>query len=43
VALTDGPACGRAGAGFVRYNFATPGPLLEQAVRQMADAVRRRG
>jgi len=42
VALTDGPACGRVGAGFARYNFATPRPLLEQAVRQMADALRRR-
>jgi cystathionine beta-lyase len=42
VALTDGPECGRAGAGFVRYNFATPRPILEQTVAQMADALRRR-
>jgi cystathionine beta-lyase len=42
VALTDGPACGRAGAGFVRYNFATPRPILEQTVAQMAAALRRR-
>jgi cystathionine beta-lyase len=42
VALTDGPACGRAGAGFVRYNFATPRPILEQTVAQMAEALRRR-
>src|SRR4051794_38028599 len=39
VALTDGPACGRAGAGFVRYNLATPRPVLEQTVDQMAAAL----
>jgi len=43
VAMTDGPACGRVGAGFARYNFATTRPLLERAVLQMADALRRRG
>lgn len=43
VATVDGPACGEAGAGFARYNFATPRPLIEQAVRQMGQAVRRRG
>jgi cysteine-S-conjugate beta-lyase len=42
VALTDGPACGRAGSGFVRYNFATPRPILEQTVAQMAEALGRR-
>src|SRR4051794_31556235 len=42
VALTDGPACGRAGAGFVRYNLATPRPVLEQTVDQMAAALARR-
>ena len=42
VALVDGPECGRAGAGFARYNFATPCALLEQAVDQMADALRKR-
>jgi cystathionine beta-lyase len=42
VALTDGPACGRAGAGFVRYNFATPRPILEQTVAQLAEALRSR-
>ncbi|MEO5710837.1 MAG: aminotransferase class I/II-fold pyridoxal phosphate-dependent enzyme [Nocardioidaceae bacterium] len=36
VALTDGSACGQAGAGFVRLNFATPAPVLEQTVRQLA-------
>lgn len=40
VAMTDGPACGQVGAGFARYNFATPRPLIEQAVRQMAQALR---
>jgi len=43
VAMTDGPACGEAGAGFARYNFATPRPLMEQAVRRMAQAIRQRG
>jgi cysteine-S-conjugate beta-lyase len=42
VAFTDGPACGRAGAGFVRYNFATPRPVLEQTVDQVATALARR-
>jgi cystathionine beta-lyase len=42
VALVDGPECGLVGAGFTRYNFATPRPLLERAVHQMADALRRR-
>ena len=43
VAMTDGPACGEAGAGFARYNFATPRPLIEQAVRRMAQAMHQRG
>ena len=42
VALTDGPACGDAGAGFVRHNLATPRAVLEQSVRQMAEALGRR-
>ena len=41
VALTDGTACGAAGAGFARLNFAMPRPLLEQAVEQMAGALTR--
>jgi cystathionine beta-lyase len=41
VALTDGPACGEAGAGFARYNFATPRPILEETVARMARALRR--
>lgn len=39
VALTDGPACGRAGAGFARLNLATPRPILERKVAQLADAL----
>ncbi len=42
VALTDGSACGEAGNGFVRLVFATPRPILEQAVTQMGAAVRAR-
>jgi cysteine-S-conjugate beta-lyase len=42
VALTDGALCGRGYEGFVRFVFALPQPLLERAVRQMGDAVRRR-
>lgn len=42
VALTDGALCGQGYEGFVRFVFALPQPLLESAVRQMGDAVRRR-
>lgn len=42
VALTDGAACGEAGAGFARLTFATPRPVLEQAVTQMGQALRAR-
>ncbi|WP_299038426.1 MalY/PatB family protein [uncultured Pseudokineococcus sp.] len=42
VALTDGAACGRAAEGFVRLTTAMPRPLLERAVRQMGEALRRR-
>jgi cystathionine beta-lyase len=42
VALTDGAACGAGGEGFVRMIFATPRPILEQAVTAMGDALRRR-
>ncbi|NUR07154.1 MAG: aminotransferase class I/II-fold pyridoxal phosphate-dependent enzyme [Nocardioidaceae bacterium] len=41
VALTDGPACGDAGAGFARYNFATPRAVMEQTVARMGEAVHR--
>lgn len=36
VALSQGPAFGREGAGFARLNIATTRPLLEEAVRRMA-------
>ena len=39
VALTDGQDCGDAGAGFVRYNFATPRPILQHTVERMASAL----
>jgi cystathionine beta-lyase len=42
VLLTDGAACGEAGAGHVRLNFATPRPILAEIIRRMADAVRAR-
>jgi cysteine-S-conjugate beta-lyase len=42
VALTDGLACGKAGAGFVRHNLATPRAILDQTVDQMAAALTRR-
>lgn len=41
VSLTDGIACGVAGTGFVRMIFATPRPILEQAVINMGAAIRR--
>jgi cystathionine beta-lyase len=43
VALTDGPLCGEVGAGFARYNIATPRPVMEETVERMADALNRRG
>lgn len=42
VALTDGATCGTAGEGFLRFIFATSRPIIEQSVRQMADALSRR-
>lgn len=39
VLLTDGAACGDAGAGHVRLNFATPRPILTEIVRRMAVAL----
>jgi cysteine-S-conjugate beta-lyase len=39
VLLTDGAACGGAGDGHVRLNFATPRPILAEIVRRMAEAV----
>lgn len=40
VAVVDGGACGEVGKRSIRFNFAMPRPLLEQAVRQMADTMR---
>ncbi len=42
VALTDGARCGEVGRGFVRLIFATPRPILEREVEQMARAVQAR-
>jgi cysteine-S-conjugate beta-lyase len=39
VMLTDGAACGEAGRGHVRLNFATPHPILAEIVRRLAGAV----
>lgn len=39
VMLTDGAACGEAGRGHVRLNFATPRPILTDIIRRMSDAV----
>jgi cystathionine beta-lyase len=43
VALVDGAACGRAGRGHVRLNFATPLPILREAVGRMGRADPRLG
>jgi bifunctional pyridoxal-dependent enzyme with beta-cystathionase and maltose regulon repressor activities len=42
VMLTDGAACGDAGQGHVRLNFATPRPILAEIVRRLAAAARDR-
>jgi cystathionine beta-lyase len=39
VLLTAGAACGDAGRGHVRLNFATPRPVLAEIVHRMAEAV----
>jgi len=39
VAVVDGSACGEVGKRCIRFNFALPRPVLERAVRQMADAI----
>lgn len=39
VAMNNGLAFGPVGAGFVRFNFATPRPIIEQMVIAMAEAV----
>ncbi|MBA3274276.1 MAG: aminotransferase class I/II-fold pyridoxal phosphate-dependent enzyme [Chloroflexia bacterium] len=40
VAIVDGSACGEVGQRCVRFNFALPRPLLEQAVQQMSSAIK---
>ncbi len=39
VAMTDGLACGEAGAGHVRFVFALPRPLLREAVVRIGNAL----
>lgn len=39
VALTEGHDCGIVGDGFARLNIATPRPILQQALEQIADAL----
>jgi len=41
VTVTDGSLCGGGFDRHVRFIFAMPRPILEQAIRQMGDAVRR--
>ncbi len=41
VTVTDGALCGSGYEGYVRFIFAMPRPILESAVRSMADAVKR--
>lgn len=41
VMLTSGDMCGDAGRGQVRMNFATPRPILQRMLNQLADAVDR--
>ncbi len=42
VSMTDGLMCGEAGRGFTRLIFATPRPVLTQAIEAMGAAARRR-
>ncbi len=42
VSLTDGAMCGEIGASAVRFNFATPGPIMQRAVEAMGEALRTR-
>lgn len=39
VVVTDGSQCGDAGRGFIRYNFATPRPLLVEGISRLGQAV----
>lgn len=42
VAVSDGIACGAVGAGFARFVFAMPRPVLVEAIERMGAALRRR-
>ena len=42
VVMTEGLSCGDAGAGFARFNFATPRPIMRLAVEQMAKSLAER-
>ncbi|WP_194420943.1 MalY/PatB family protein [Microbacterium abyssi] len=42
VAMTDGAACGQAAVGFTRFVFATPRPVLREALERMGRALRER-
>lgn len=39
VAMTDGARCGEAGRGFGRFTFATPRPILREAIERMSEAL----
>lgn len=39
VAMIDGVLCGDVGRGFIRYNFATPRPIMERTIEAMARAL----
>jgi cysteine-S-conjugate beta-lyase len=39
VTVVDGPACGDAGTGCFRFNFATPQPLLTEMIERIAAAL----
>lgn len=40
VILSEGTDCGMAGAGFARFIFATPRPVMEMAIRRMGQALK---
>lgn len=42
VAMTDGAACGKAAVGFTRFVFATPRPILREAIERIGRALRER-
>lgn len=40
VAMTEGTACGKVGAGHTRFIFATPLPIMQTAIARMGEALR---